>query len=84
LLWETKCRIHGSQSLRAIDGRSLGKLPHHGMNAQPSLRRAAKAALLLAADHLDRIAVPVAPLLLHLDEREAAAAPDDQVELVAA
>src|SRR5438105_8090788 len=49
---------------------------------EPGLRRTAQAAPLLRSHHLERIAEPQAPFLLHLDEAEHAPAPHDQVELV--
>ena len=54
------------------------------MRREPRLRRPAQAALLLRPHHLDRIAERLAGLRLHLHEREPAAAPRDEVELVAA
>src|SRR5579884_25004 len=55
-----------------------------GAGAEPRLRGAAEAPALLGRDHLERVAEPRAALLLHLDEAQRTAAPDDQVELVAA
>src|SRR5881398_1814705 len=55
-----------------------------GIRGQPRLRGTAEAALLLRADHLERIAVAPGGLGLHLDERQPAPAPDDEVELIAA
>ena len=51
---------------------------------EPRLRRPAYTTQLLRIDHLERIAVPIAGLLLHLDDEESPAAADDQIELVAA
>src|SRR5207237_6468466 len=68
---------HGDYVERRRERRELG------MRREPGLRGAADAALLLRADHLDRIAEALAELLLHLDEGEPAAAADDEVELVA-
>src|SRR5262245_34440345 len=44
----------------------------------------AHAASLLGADHLERLAVRLAALLLHLRDDDAPAAPDDEIELVPA
>ena len=50
---------------------------------EPHLRRATHAAPFLGVDGPTAPPKPAAAALLHLDEREPAAAPDDQVELVA-
>jgi hypothetical protein len=39
---------------------------------------------LLLIDHLERVAIVGAALLLHLDDEDAAAAPQNEVELIAA
>src|SRR4051794_33811632 len=54
------------------------------MRRQPRLGRAADPPLLLRADHLQRIAAAAARLAFDLDESQASAAADDQVELVPA
>ena len=54
-----------------------------GVGVKPGLGGAANAPLLLGANHLERIAVAVAALLLHLAEDQPPTAPDDEVELVA-
>jgi hypothetical protein len=54
------------------------------MLREPGLCGAADAALFLGPDHLGRVAVARAVLLLHLAEDEPAAAPGDDVYLVAA
>src|SRR5205823_8453183 len=55
-----------------------------GAGREPHLRCLAQPALLLLRDHLERIAVSVAALRLHLDERELPSAAHDEVELVPA
>ncbi len=50
---------------------------------QPHPRRGAHAAALLGVDGTESAAEATASSLLHLHEREVAATPDDQVELVA-
>src|SRR5437899_7751661 len=61
-----------------------GEPPELGTCAEPGLRRATQPPPLLRRHHLERVAEPRALLLLDLDEAKIAAAPDDQVELVAA
>src|SRR5439155_8423227 len=55
-----------------------------GVGREPRLGSLAQAALLLLRDHLERIAVSVAALRLHLDERELPSAAHDEIELVPA
>jgi hypothetical protein len=52
------------------------------MPCEPRLRRGVDAPHLLRVDHLEGIAVVGTPLLLHLDDNEAAAAPQHEIELV--
>src|SRR5689334_21763260 len=52
------------------------------MCGEPRVRRTAHAALLLAGDGLDGVAVARASLLLHLDEAQRPPATHDQVDLV--
>ena len=54
------------------------------MRRKPRFGRTAQAALLLGADHLERVAAPGAALRLDLAEHQPPAAARDQVDLVAA
>src|SRR5205823_6435387 len=54
------------------------------VRGEPRLGGTAKAALLLGADHLERVAVPGAALCLHLAEDQLPTAAQDQVDFVAA
>ncbi len=53
------------------------------MLGQPCLRSGVDAPHLLLVDHLEWVAVPGTSLLLHLDDDEAAPAPQHAIELVA-
>jgi hypothetical protein len=55
-----------------------------GMRCEPTLRRGVNPPELLLVDHLERVAIAGDTLLLHLDDEDAAAAPQDEVELIAA
>src|SRR6266851_4400733 len=58
--------------------------PHGlGMTFEPAVGRQAQAALLFVVHHLERIAEPVAPFLLHLAEHQPTSTPHHDVELVA-
>ena len=58
--------------------------PTRRVPGEPRLRGEPQPPQLLLVDHLERVAEPVAGLALDLAEDEPPAAPDDQVELVAA
>ena len=55
-----------------------------GSAGEPRVGGGAHASGLLGPDHLERVAVCVAPLLLHLRDHDAASTADDQVDLVPA
>src|SRR6266480_6757964 len=59
-----------------------GKAPELRTCSEPRLRSAAQPPPLLRRHHLEGVAEPRAPLLLHLDKAELPPAPDDQIELV--
>jgi hypothetical protein len=71
----------------SLDGDDLEaaiERPTLGMSRKPCLGRSTQAPAFLRRHHLERMAVVVVRLALDLAEDDAAAAPDDQVELVAA
>lgn len=70
----------------ADDSRGLdGELEpgRFGMRGEPRLRRGEHAPRLLRVDHLEGMPEVGAALLLHLDDHEAAAAPEHEIELIA-
>src|SRR6478609_6044364 len=69
-------------ALHAADAH--GEAGELGTRAEPRLCGAPQPPLLLGRQHLEWVAEPRALLLLDLDEAQSPAAPDDQVELVAA
>src|SRR6058998_3700221 len=68
---------HGDDLHRVLE------ITRGGVCGEPGLGRALDAAELLVVDHLERVAVTLTGLVLHLDEDNATAAAHDQVDLVA-
>ena len=58
----------------------LGKIR---VRREPGVRGGVHSPHLLLVDHFERVAVPGTSLLLHLDDEKAAAAPQNEIELVA-